>query len=153
MDTAWIQVFVLSLTECVAPAGKTVCQEQQLEIEFLSRQQCEIAREQLVTLKSQSDSVIIDPDNARCLVSARQHEVFESLSAVAGASSDLEGWRLPDEPEESVSTVRVTHDRRLDSLDECDQTAGQAPCRIGDIIIEAGSVIESKPVEIWRRDN
>ena len=153
MDTAWIQVFVLSLTECVAPAGKTVCQEQQLEIEFLSREQCEIAREELVTLKAQSETVIIDPANAQCLISARQHEVYESLAAVEGNSRNLDGWRQPDEPDRGADFIRVSHDKRLESLEECDETGGEAPCRIGDIIIEAGSVIESKPVEIWRRDN
>jgi hypothetical protein len=144
---------VLSLTECVAPAGKTICQEQQLEIEFLSQQQCELAREQLVALKSQSETVIIDPDKASCLVSARRHEVFDSLAAVDAASKNLEGWRLPEEPEKAADFIRVSHDKRLDTLEDCDQTGGEAPCKIGEIIIEAGSVIDSKPVEIWRRDN
>ena len=34
MDTAWIQVFVLTLSECVAPAGKTICQEQAFELDY-----------------------------------------------------------------------------------------------------------------------
>ena len=32
MDTAWIQVFVLTLAECAAPAGKTVCQEREFDL-------------------------------------------------------------------------------------------------------------------------
>ena len=152
MDTAWIQVFVLSLTECVAPAGKTVCQEQQLEIEFLSEEQCELAREQLVTLKSQSETVIIDPDNARCLVSARRHAVFDSVSAVESASRDLDAWRPPEQREKAADFIRVSHDKRLDALEDCDRTGGEAPCKIGEIIIEAGSAVDSTPVEIWRRD-
>jgi hypothetical protein len=40
MDTAWIQVFVLTLSECVAPAGKTVCQEQSFELQFLTEADC-----------------------------------------------------------------------------------------------------------------
>ena len=54
-------------------------------IEFLSQEQCELAREQLVSLKSQSETVIIDPDKAQCLVSARMHETFDSLTAVNAA--------------------------------------------------------------------
>ena len=37
MDASWIQVFVLTLAECVPPAGKAVCQEQQFELVFVSQ--------------------------------------------------------------------------------------------------------------------
>ena len=50
MDTAWIQVFVLTLAECIAPAGKTVCQEREFDLQFLTRADCEYALEQLVSL-------------------------------------------------------------------------------------------------------
>ena len=65
MDTAWIQVFLLTIAECVAPAGKTVCQEQELEMLFLNENDCKVALEQLVSLKSSSDNVIVDPDHSR----------------------------------------------------------------------------------------
>ena len=39
MDTGWIQVFVLTLAECVAPPGKTVCQEQQVHYQFVEREE------------------------------------------------------------------------------------------------------------------
>ena len=152
MDTAWIQVFVLSLTECVAPAGKTVCQESQLEIEFLSREQCELAREELVSLKAQSETVIIKPEDARCIVSARQHDSYETLADVDAASRGLEGWTRPEVPDRPASSVRASHNERLASLESCDATGGQAPCKIGEIIIEAGSVDNARPVEVWRRD-
>ncbi len=153
MDTAWIQIFVLSLTECIAPAGKTVCQESQLEIEFLSRAQCELARKELVALKEASETVIIEPSDARCIATARQHEVFDSLAAVEAASSGLDGWTAPEPTEPSVASVRASHVERLESLASCDDTGGTAPCKIGDIIIEAGSAGNSRPVEVWRRDN
>ena len=54
MDTAWIQVFVLTLAECAAPAGKTICQEREFDLQFLTRADCEVALEQLVTLKQES---------------------------------------------------------------------------------------------------
>lgn len=153
MDTAWIQIFVLSLTECVAPAGKTVCQESQLEIEFLSRQQCEVAKQELVSLKAESETVIIEPGDARCIATAREHPVYETLAAVNAASSQLAGWTPPQQPEQAASNVRASHNDRLESMQSCDDTGGQAPCKIGDIIIETGTVGDSKPVEIWRRDD
>ena len=38
MDTAWIPIFILTFAECVAPAGKTVCQEQEFQLQFLTAQ-------------------------------------------------------------------------------------------------------------------
>ena len=107
MDIAWIQVFVLTLSECVAPAGKTVCQEQSFELQFLTQKDCEFALQQLVSLKQESDAVIIDPAKASCAPAARQRQEFASLDAI------------------------------------------EAPCKVGEIIIEAGDVA---PVEVWRRD-
>lgn len=153
MDTAWIQIFILSLTECVAPQGKTVCQERELEIEFLSQAQCEAAKEQMIMLKEQSQTVIIDPSKASCSASARKHTVFGTLADVDAASRDLAGWTRPDDTEPETGPIRASHVERLDTLPECEQTGGEAPCKIGDIIIEAGSAGNSRPVEIWRRDN
>ena len=82
MDTAWIQVFVLTLAECVAPAGKTVCQERQFELQFLTRADCEFALQQLVSLKQSADNVIVDAGKSRCVVSAREGRVFASVDAV-----------------------------------------------------------------------
>ena len=82
MDTAWIQVFVLTLAECVAPAGKTVCQEREFELHFLTRADCEFALQQLVSLKQSADHVIVDADKSRCAVSAREGKVFASAAAV-----------------------------------------------------------------------
>jgi hypothetical protein len=126
MDAAWIQVFVLTLSECVAPAGKTVCQEQSFELQFLTQADCEFALQQLVSLKQESESVIIDPARASCAPSARQ-ETGDTSPGVALAS----------------------HKERLASLPECGEEGVEAPCKVGEIIIEAGDV---EPVEVWRRD-
>jgi hypothetical protein len=91
MDTAWIQVFVLTLSECVAPAGKTVCQEQSFELQFLTEADCNYALQQLVFLKQESESVIIDPAKASCAPTARQQQVFASLDAIEDANRKLEG--------------------------------------------------------------
>ena len=148
MDTAWIQVFVLTLAECVAPAGKTVCQERQFELQFLTRADCEFALQQLVSLKQSSDNVIVDADKSRCAVSAREGRVFASVDAVQPFG---EGESTEDtKPTTAPGPEFAAHQQRLAGLPECGDAAGVAPCRIGDIIIE-----EATPgdVDVWRRDD
>jgi hypothetical protein len=149
MDIAWIQVFVLTLSECVAPAGKTVCQEQEFELQFLSQSDCEFALQQLVALKQESDKVIIDADKASCTVSARQSRVFASASGVGEAAGDDMNWRAPKTEESHPGVEKAAHQERLASLPACGEAAGVAPCKIGDIIIEEAT---TDPVDVWRRD-
>jgi hypothetical protein len=150
MDMSWIQVFVLTISECVAPAGKTVCQEQEFNLEFLTRADCEYALEQLVTLKGESASVIVDRSKSSCAASARESAVFASLEAVSGASPKSEGWKEPDEPSEKPASSSVTHQDRLEDMPNCEDFDGVGACKMGGIIVEAGARGES--VEVWRRD-
>ena len=149
MDTAWIQVFVLTLSECVAPAGKTVCQEQTLELQFLTRSDCEIALQQLVSLKQESESVIIDPAKASCVATARQQSVFASLDAIEEANQDKQNWRAPEVEDPSPGVALASHQERLARLPECGDEGVEAPCKVGEIIVEAGDV---EPVDVWRRN-
>ena len=149
MDTAWIQVFVLTLSECVAPAGKTVCQEQSLELQFLTQSDCEIALQQLVSLKQESESVIIDPAKASCAPTARQRQVFASLDAIEEANRDKANWKAPAVEDTAPGIAVASHRERLASLPDCDADGAEAPCKVGEIIIEAGDV---EPVEVWRRN-
>ncbi len=48
MDLALIKVVVLTLAECVAPEGKTVCQEQQIQYYFFDEVECQKVLEQLL---------------------------------------------------------------------------------------------------------
>jgi len=150
MDTAWIQVFVLTLAECVAPAGKTVCQEREFDLQFLTRADCEVALEQLVSLKEESASVIVDRGKSSCAPSARQSEIFADLDAVSNATGDKEGWQDPVNEEDVASPTRVSHQQRLDDLPDCEASDGQVPCKMGGVIVEAESKGDS--VEVWRRD-
>ena len=151
MDTSWIQVFVLTLSECVAPAGKTVCQEQEFDLQFLTRADCEFALEQLVTLKEESASVIVDRSRSSCAASARESEVFASLEAVSGVSPKSEGWKEPDEASEEPAPSSVTHQGRLEDLPNCEDFDGEGACKLGGIIVEAGN--RGEAVEVWRRDD
>jgi len=92
MDTGWIQVFVLVLTECVAPAGKNICQEQELRYEFLDRGECEAVLEQLLVLKDSSENIIVNDEKSACLPTAQKQQVYRSLDDANNALSDTEGW-------------------------------------------------------------
>ena len=136
MDTAWVQVFVLTLAECVAPAGKTVCQEQQLELAFASERDCKVALEAFLTLKDASPNVIV--------------EAYASREAADEAHASDPGWSLPSAVAAAPAASSKAHNERLAALKSCEETDGQPPCKVGEIILEAQGA--SKPVEIWRRD-
>lgn len=149
MDTAWIQVFVLTLSECFAPAGKTVCQEREFDLQFLTRADCEFALQQLVSLKQASDNVIVNAGKSRCDVSTREGRVFATADAVNQPFSEGEGSQ-PRGQTQQPGPEYAAHQERLANLPECGDADGVAPCRIGDIIIE-----EATPgdVDVWRQDN
>ncbi|MDH4125181.1 MAG: hypothetical protein OEW64_00075 [Gammaproteobacteria bacterium] len=149
MDAVWIKVFVLTLSECVAPAGKTVCQEQQLEMQFLAQAECEAALQQLLELKDQSASTIVNRDKSGCTPSARQADGFPSADAVK-AASDAARWHEPNTTTADTAPV-LPHAERLANLSTCEESLGIAPCKLGDIIVEAAS--SGKQVEVWRRSN
>ena len=146
MDTAWVQVFVLTLSECVAPAGKTVCQQQQFELEFLTRRDCEYALQQLVSMKDELEHVIVDHARSGCSVSARETDAYANADAVRDASSDR--WRDPPNVEQRSTPDSNEHRERLAGLESCEETEGTAPCKIGDIIVEEAT---GDSVDVWRR--
>jgi hypothetical protein len=149
MDTAWIQVFVLTLSECLAPAGKTVCQEQELQMQFLKQADCEIARDQFVALIELTDNSIVNKDKTRCTASAIQQQVFESLGEVKPASATDDDWAAPvqDEPRPQ-DFAQVAHQERLAALPNCDEVSGTAPCKIGEIIVEGAT---EQIGDVWQR--
>lgn len=149
MDTGWIQVFVLTLAECVAPPGKSVCQEQEFDLVFLEQADCLAALEQLVTLKQESANVIVNLARSGCAPTARQSEVFTSLEEINAAHENSIGWRQPVPGQELPGTARAAHSERLSELKTCDETRGIAPCKIGEIIIEGAN---GDPVDLWRRN-
>ncbi len=144
MDMTWIQVFVLTLSECVAPAGKTACQDHEIEMQFLSRAECEVALQELITLKDQFENVIINRQKSGCSVSARESKSFASLDA-AKAASNADEWR--DVESEKAASL-VPHEDRLKKLKTCEDSLGVAPCKSGAIIVE--STVSGREVEVWR---
>jgi hypothetical protein len=150
MDTAWIQVFILTIAECVAPAGKTVCEQQEFDLQFLTRADCEVALQQLLTLKDESANVIVDRNNSRCIASARESEVFASPEAVSQSLPGAEAWKDPEESAVTPAPSRVSYQDRLDALPDCEEFDGDGACKMGSIIIEAANQGES--VEVWRKE-
>lgn len=157
MDTAWIQVFVLTLSECVAPSGKTVCQPQETQYVFYDRRDCEAVLQDLVAAKENDENVIVNPDRSRCLPTARQRPVYASLEEAEQQLADTAGWGIipageqPDEgQQQSPDATRMAYMDRLQSLPECNEQKTVTPCKIGQIIIE--SPPEEEEVEIWRKE-
>ena len=116
MDTTWIQVFILTFAECVAPAGKTVCQEQQFELQFAKQADCEYALEQLLAMKDGLDNVIVNRRKSGCAPSAMQTESFASLEAINEAFKNKVGWTVPDEGGARRAIVNADHRERLVNL-------------------------------------
>ena len=154
MDTGWIQVFVLTMSECIAPPGKTVCQQQEFQLEFATAEACELAREQFVALKSEMDNVIVNRDRTRCAASAREHTVYESLDEVTAAIRPETTWQAPpgrsETAEKAADFTEKAHKERLESLPTCDDSSGRRPCKIGEIILEESN---EQQAEVWRREN
>lgn len=154
MDTAWIQVFVLTLSECVAPPGKTVCQERELQYEFADRQQCEAVLAELLELKSMAETVIVDTRRSRCVPSIREKTVYASADQAGEALAAAgEPETLPARPRTEQPSAPLTaseHRKRLESLPECSEANRVTPCKVGEIIVESE---EDNTIEVWRRDN
>ena len=149
MDTSWIQIFVLTFAECVAPAGKAVCQAQEFELHFLSRNDCEYALRQFVASRELDERSIVDQQKSGCAPSATESQVYADREAIVAALGGSDDWRDPDDASARRAVVDKDHRERLAELKTCDETRGRAPCKVGDIIVENTS---GDDVEVWRRD-
>jgi len=149
METAWIKVFVLTLTQCIAPAGKMVCQEETVEYYFASEDDCARALVQMVDLAARADNVLVDRQRSDCKPGVRETQVFASgedarSSITPGGDVVLIEDRIP-----TADFMQSAHADRLKELKTCDETDGVAPCKIGDIIIEEAAA--GKKSQVWRQ--
>lgn len=150
MDTAWIQVFVLSLSECAAPAGKTVCQEQEINYQFFDKAECEEVLEQLVAHKKDADNIIVHEDRSRCLPTIRQATTYDSVREANENLSELEDWGMAPVEQEGPQVTSEAHQARLEALPACDDDYSVTPCKVGQIIVESDG---GEQVPVWQRDN
>jgi len=159
MDTGWIQVFVLTLAECVAPAGKTVCQEQQVQYQFVDRQECETVLQQLIDYSAAAENVIVNAEQSSCLPAVVEQTVFASVAEADEQLSETEGWgvleaekqaqREGEADAEGDGETAAAHRQRLASLPACEDVNRRPPCKVGQIIVEAES---GQDLEVWRQD-
>ena len=150
MDAAWVQVFVLTISQCVAPEGKTVCQEEIVTLDFLSRSDCEAALEEFTASKNADDRVILNVDATRCSTTVRKREVWASIESASEAFASVDDFEAPDAREAQEDFVQVAHDKRLSEVPDCIDGTGIYPCRRGQIIVEEPATRE---IEVWRLDS
>jgi len=148
MDIAWIKVVVLTLAECVAPEGKTVCQEREVEYHFVDEVECQKVLEQLIDYRDKFDNVIVDKAGSSCSASTKSAEVYSSRTDADPSFVDDDGNVVVGQGSKQKDFMRERHDTRLESLQVCDNQQLVTPCRRGDIIVE--SVSENK-TEVWKQ--
>lgn len=150
METAWIQVFVLTLAQCIAPAGKMVCQEETVEYHFASEEDCANALVQIVDLAARAENVIVDRQRSNCRAGAKESVVYGDADAAKASLAGSSDFVLIDGQAPPQDFIQTAHAERLAALKTCDETNGVAPCKIGDIILEAPG--EEQGSQVWRRD-
>ncbi len=148
MDIAWIKVVVLTLAECVAPEGKTVCQEQQVQYYFVDEVECQKVLEQLIDYRDGFENVIVNKGDSSCQPAAKDLQVFASRSKADEYFAEMGGLGVISDEPSMKDFLQERHDLRLESLHVCDDEKLITPCRRGDIIIE--SVTENK-TEVWKQ--
>lgn len=151
METAWIQVFILTLSQCIAPAGKMVCQEELVEYHFASEADCDRALTQMVDLASRADNILINHGKSSCRSATMQASVFADADAAKASLPDSENVAVIDGSKPSPDFLEASHSERLQNLQACEDTNGVPPCRVGEIIIEAQA--DAKKTEVWRQQN
>lgn len=149
MGTTWIPVFVLILSECVAPVGKTVCRPHELHLQFVDQAECETALREIIELKSLAENIIVNRDASRCERSARSIESYASYEELGQTFAGIRKLESGAERHLTDDTLQA-HRKRLTELQTCEESAGLAPCKVGEIIIESAT---GKQLEVWRREH
>ena len=149
METAWIKVFVLTLTQCIAPAGKMVCQEETVEYFFASEDDCARALVQMVDLAARADNILVDRERSDCRPGVRETQVFASGDDARLSIAPGDGVVLIENKTPPKDFRQSAHADRLKEIKTCDETDGVAPCRIGDIIIEEANA--GNKSHVWRQ--
>lgn len=149
METAWIQVFVLTLTQCIAPVGKMVCQEEAVEYYFANEDDCASALVQMIDLAARADNILVDRVKSDCRPGVKEARVFASAEEARSSVSPGSDVVLIDDKMPPPDFMKSSHDARLNETKSCEETDGVAPCRIGDIIIEAAAEVPKS--QVWRQ--
>lgn len=149
METAWIKVFVLSLTQCIAPAGKIICQEETVEYQFANEDDCASALVQMMDMASHVDNVLIDRQKSDCRPAVKESSVFASDVDAQSSLGSSANVVLPRDESSRTDDLQAAHNERLENTKTCDETSGVAPCRIGAIIVEPAA--EAVRSNVWKQ--
>jgi len=149
METAWIQVFILTLTQCIAPAGKMVCQEETVEYHFTNQDDCARALVHMVDLAARADNILVNEQRSDCKPGVMASSVFASDKDARSSLASNAGVVLVDNETPSPDFLKTAHEDRLKDTRSCDETSGVAPCKVGNIIIEPAA--EPVRTEVWRQ--
>jgi hypothetical protein len=151
METAWIQVFILTLTQCIAPAGKMVCQLESVEFQFADQVDCEVALVQMLDVAARVDNVIVKRESSHCRAATKEIKVFASAEDAGQQFEGAENLAMLQVDDPPPDFTQTAHLERLDSLHNCAEVADVPPCKIGEIIIEAAA--DSESPMIWRQQH
>ena len=149
MDIAMIKVVVLTLAECVAPEGKTVCQEQEVQYSFVDEVECQKVLEQLIDYRDGFDNVIVNKEASNCSPATRSSEVVSGGSDEDPNFVDADGYVVVGGNPKQKDFMQERHELRLGTLQVCDDQQLITPCRRGDIIIES---LAGNKTEVWRQN-
>jgi hypothetical protein len=149
MDAAWVKVVVLTLAECVAPEGKTVCQELNTQYYFFEEDECATVLDQLLEYRGQLDNVIVNKEKSSCLPTVMSRQTFSSSSEADRILSGTKGWGEISVDAAPKDFMQEAHEKRLGELPECDAGTDVRPCKRGLIIIEQS---EPASTQVWRQE-
>ena len=82
-------------------------------------------------------------------VAAIESEVFSGVEEANAYFAGTEGWGVLTGDEEPADFTQSAHQDRLKNLHECADVANVAPCKVGEIIIEAA--VDAKTTEVWQQ--
>jgi len=111
---------------------------------------CASALVMMVDLAARAENVLVDRQRSDCKPAATESVVFANADDAKSSLANAENFVLIDSESPRPDFMQAAHDERLSSLKTCEETNGAAPCKIGEIILEAPA--DSGSAEIWRRE-
>ena len=84
-----------------------------------------------------------------CRPAAKESVVYANADEAKSRLAKSENFVLIDGMKTEPDFTQSAHAERLARIKTCEETGGEAPCKIGEIILEAES--ESATGEVWRR--
>lgn len=127
-----------------------VCQEETVEYHFTNEEDCARALVLMVDLAARAENILVDRTKSNCTPGAKESVVFSDADGARSSLANAENFVLIDGQQPPPDFMQVAHDERLQNMKSCEDTNGVAPCKIGQIILEAAA--DESRTEVWRRE-